>query len=166
MKQVEAAIAMHEERDARQMADAELLTRTTGAAMEIDLNADLGEGRSSDEALLDLVSSANIAHCHWLARRAARPHMRDCVRWAVAPARGVSIGAIRASTIPENFGHPRRWTCPPREIYAGVLYQLGALSAIAQAEGGRIAHEAARRAYNQAARSRPEIADAIVLGGA
>ena len=32
--------------------------------MEIDLNADLGEGCGSDEALLDLVSSANIA-CGW-----------------------------------------------------------------------------------------------------
>ncbi len=29
--------------------------------MEIDLNADLGEGCGTDEALLDLVSSANIA---------------------------------------------------------------------------------------------------------
>ena len=29
--------------------------------MEIDLNADLGEGCNTDEALLDLVSSANIA---------------------------------------------------------------------------------------------------------
>ena len=29
--------------------------------MKIDLNADLGEGGSSDRALLQLVSSANIA---------------------------------------------------------------------------------------------------------
>ena len=49
--------------------------------MEIDLNADLGEGCGSDEALLDLVSSANIA-CGWHAGGANA--MRDCVRWAVA----------------------------------------------------------------------------------
>ncbi|WP_435529829.1 LamB/YcsF family protein, partial [Paraburkholderia caribensis] len=56
--------------------------------MEIDLNADLGEGCGSDEALLDLVSSANIA-CGW---HAGGPNaMRECVRWAVQ--KGVSIGA-------------------------------------------------------------------------
>ena len=48
--------------------------------MEIDLNADLGEGCNTDEALLDLVSSANIA-CGWHAGGATA--MRDCVRWAV-----------------------------------------------------------------------------------
>ena len=54
----------------------------------IDLNADLGEGCGSDEALLDLVSSANIA-CGWHAGGANAMH--DCVRWAVK--KGVSIGA-------------------------------------------------------------------------
>lgn len=50
---------------------------------------------------------------------------------------------------------------PPDEIYAGVLYQLGALAAIAKAEGGRIAHVKPHGAlYNQAART-PDIADAI-----
>ena len=124
--------------------------------MEIDLNADLGEGCGSDEALLDLVSSANIA-CGWHAGGAAA--MRDCVRWAVA--RGVSIGAHPSFNDPENFGR-KEMDLPASEIYAGVLYQLGALSAIAQAEGGRIAHVKPHGAlYNQAARN-PEIADAIV----
>ena len=51
---------------------------------------------------------------------------------------------------------------PANEIYAGVLYQLGALSAIAQAEGGRIAHVKPHGAlYNQAARD-AKIAEAIV----
>jgi UPF0271 protein len=51
---------------------------------------------------------------------------------------------------------------PAADIYAGVLYQLGALSAIAQAEGGRIAHVKPHGAlYNQAARD-AKIADAIV----
>jgi UPF0271 protein len=50
---------------------------------------------------------------------------------------------------------------PPADIYAGVLYQLGALSAIAQAEGGRIAHVKPHGAlYNQATRD-AGIADAI-----
>ena len=67
--------------------------------MEIDLNADLGEGCGSDEALLDLVSSANIA-CGWHAGGAQA--MRDCVRWAVQ--KGVSIGAHPSFNDPENFG--------------------------------------------------------------
>jgi UPF0271 protein len=123
--------------------------------MQIDLNADLGEGCGSDEALLDLVSSANIA-CGWHAGGATA--MRDCVRWAVQ--KGVAIGAHPSFHDPENFGR-KEMDLPPDEIYAGVLYQLGALAAIAKAEGGRIAHVKPHGAlYNQAART-PEIADAI-----
>jgi UPF0271 protein len=83
--------------------------------MEIDLNADLGEGCGSDEALLDLVSSANIA-CGWHAGGATA--MRDCVRWAVE--KGVSIGAHPSFNDPENFGR-KEMDLPPSEIYAGVL---------------------------------------------
>ncbi|WP_248320689.1 MULTISPECIES: 5-oxoprolinase subunit PxpA [unclassified Caballeronia] len=123
--------------------------------MQIDLNADLGEGCGSDEALLDLVSSANIA-CGWHAGGATA--MRDCVRWAVQ--KGVAIGAHPSFHDPENFGR-KEMDLPPDEIYAGVLYQLGALAAIAKAEGGRIAHVKPHGAlYNQAART-PDIADAI-----
>jgi UPF0271 protein len=124
--------------------------------MEIDLNADLGEGSGSDEALLDLVSSANIA-CGWHAGGANA--MRDCVRLAIA--KGVSIGAHPSFHDPDNFGR-KEMNLPADDIYAGILYQLGALSAIAQAEGGRVAHVKPHGAlYNQAARD-PEIAQAIV----
>jgi 5-oxoprolinase (ATP-hydrolysing) subunit A len=124
--------------------------------MEIDLNADLGEGCGADEALLGLVTSANIA-CGWHAGGAQA--MRDCVRWAVS--RNVSIGAHPSFHDPENFGR-KEMDLPAGEIYAGVLYQLGALSAIAQAEGGRIAHVKPHGAlYNQAARD-ARIADAVV----
>jgi len=122
----------------------------------IDLNADLGEGCGTDEALLDLVSSANIA-CGWHAGGALA--MRECVRWAVD--KGVSIGAHPSFNDPENFGR-KEMKLPTEDIYAGMLYQLGALSAIAQAEGGRIAHVKPHGAlYNQAARD-TQIADAIV----
>ena len=124
--------------------------------MEIDLNADLGEGCGSDEALLDLVSSANIA-CGWHAGGASA--MRECVRWAVG--KGVAIGAHPSFNDPENFGR-KEMDIPASDIYAGVLYQLGALAAIARAEGGRIAHVKPHGAlYNQAAKDRT-IADAIV----
>ncbi|HEY1608516.1 MAG TPA: 5-oxoprolinase subunit PxpA [Paraburkholderia sp.] len=123
--------------------------------MSIDLNADLGEGCGSDEALLDLVSSANIA-CGWHAGGAGT--MRECVRWAVQ--KGVAIGAHPSFNDPENFGR-KEMNLAPEEIYASVLYQVGALSAIARAEGGRVAHVKAHGAlYNQAARD-AKIADAI-----
>ena len=124
--------------------------------MEIDLNADLGEGCGSDEALLDLVSSANIA-CGWHAGGANA--MRDCVRWALQ--KGVAIGAHPSFNDPENFGRSEM-QLSNSEIYAGVLYQLGALDAITRGDGGRIHHLKPHGAlYNQAARD-PELADAIV----
>jgi 5-oxoprolinase (ATP-hydrolysing) subunit A len=124
--------------------------------MEVDLNADLGEGCGNDEALLDLVSSANIA-CGW---HAGSPSiMRQAVRWAVH--KGVAIGAHPSFNDPENFGRAEM-DVPPADVYAGVLYQLGALGAIAHAEGGRIAHVKPHGAlYNMAARD-IELADAIV----
>ena len=124
--------------------------------MNIDLNADLGEGGDADEALLGLVSSANIA-CGWHAGGANA--MRDCVRLAVQ--RGVAVGAHPSFHDPANFGR-KEMHLPPDDIYAGILYQLGALSAIAQAEGSRVTHLKPHGAlYNQAARD-PEIAQAIV----
>lgn len=124
--------------------------------MYVDLNADLGEGCAFDEALLDLVSSANVA-CGWHA--GGSNAMRDCVRWAAR--KGVSIGAHPSFYDPENFGRAEMHL-PPDDVYNGVLYQLGALAAIARAENVRIAHLKPHGAlYNQAARD-PALADAIV----
>jgi len=123
--------------------------------MHIDLNADLGEGAGSDEALLGLVSSANIA-CGWHAGDAKTMH--QCVRWAVA--QGVSIGAHPSFSDRENFGRSTMHL-PPDEIVSNVLYQVGALAAIVKAEGGRLAHVKAHgQLYNQAVKE-PELADAL-----
>ncbi len=86
--------------------------------MEIDLNADLGEGCDTNEALLELVSSANIA-CGWHA--GGPTAMRDCVCRAVQ--KGVAIGAHPSFNDPENFDR-KEMNLPPEEIYASVLYQL------------------------------------------
>jgi UPF0271 protein len=123
--------------------------------MQIDLNVDLGEGCDNDEALLGLVSSANIA-CGWHAGDART--MRQCVRWALD--KGVAIGAHPSFPDRENFGR-KEMQLPHDEVVAGVLYQVGALAAIARAEGGRLSHVKAHGAlYNQAARD-PALADAI-----
>jgi len=123
--------------------------------MQIDLNADLGEGAGSDEALLALVSSANIA-CGWHAGDAKT--MRQCVRWAMA--NGVAIGAHPSFPDRENFGRSTMHL-PPDEIVANMLYQIGALAAIVKAEGGTLAHVKPHgQLYNQAVKE-PELAAAL-----
>ncbi len=123
--------------------------------MQIDLNADLGEGCDNDEALLALVSSANIA-CGWHAGDAKT--MRQCVRWALD--NGVAIGAHPSFPDRENFGRSEM-NLPVDEVIAGMLYQIGALAAIVKAEGGRLAHVKPHGAlYNQAVKD-PALADAL-----
>lgn len=124
--------------------------------MEIDLNADLGEGCGDDEAILDCVSSANIA-CGWHAGDA------DTMRAAVlaAKARGVAVGAHPSFPDREHFGRSAM-QLPADTVYSGVLYQIGALQAIARAEGVHLTHVKPHGAlYNQAARD-PALAAAIV----
>ena len=107
--------------------------------MEIDLNADLGEGfgpwrLGDDEALLDVLSSANIA-CGF---HAGDPLiMERTVRAAIA--RGVDIGAHVG--FPDRQGFGRRVMHVARdELAAMVVYQLGALAGVARAAGHRMTH--------------------------
>ncbi|UIF86368.1 5-oxoprolinase subunit PxpA [Cupriavidus sp. UYPR2.512] len=124
--------------------------------MQIDLNADLGEGCDNDEALLALISSANIA-CGWHAGDAAT--MVQTVKWALA--RGVAIGAHPSYPDRENFGRTEMQR-DPEAVYADVLYQIGALDAIVRAQGGELHHVKPHGAlYNQAVRD-PALARAIV----
>jgi len=121
----------------------------------VDLNADLGEGCGSDAALLQLVSSANIA-CGFHAGDAQT--MLACVREALK--NGVSIGAHPSFPDRENFGRTAM-TLPPETVYAQVLYQIGGLAAIVRAEGGQLRHVKPHgMLYNQAAKDR-DLADAI-----
>ena len=124
--------------------------------MQIDLNADLGEGCGNDEALLALISSANVA-CGWHAGDAAT--MLQTVKWAMA--HGVAIGAHPSFPDRENFGRTEMQR-DPEAVYADVLYQIGALAAIVRAQGGQLHHVKPHGAlYNQAARD-PALAEAIV----
>ncbi|SUX92633.1 LamB/YcsF family protein [Citrobacter koseri] len=123
--------------------------------MNIDLNADLGEGCASDAALLQLVSSAHIA-CGFHAGDAQT--MLASVREALK--NGVAIGAHPSFPDRENFGRTAM-TLPPETVYAQTLYQIGALAAIARAEGGVMRHVKPHgMLYNQAAKD-PLLADAI-----
>jgi UPF0271 protein len=102
----------------------------------IDLNADLGESEpfeaSSEEALLDLVSSAHIA-CGF---HAGGPEtMRRTV--AAALERGVRIGAH--PSYPDRAGFGRRELGRPAALVADdVVYQVAALQGIAVAHGAGV----------------------------
>jgi UPF0271 protein len=123
--------------------------------MRIDLNADLGEGCGNDEALLDVVTSANVA-CGWHAGDAAT--MEATVR--AAHARGVAIGAHPSYADREHFGR-RELERSADGIYDDVVAQLGALDDIVRRCGARLQHVKAHGAlYNRAARD-PIVADAI-----
>ncbi|WP_288500863.1 5-oxoprolinase subunit PxpA [uncultured Erwinia sp.] len=123
--------------------------------MKVDLNADLGEGCENDRALLQLVSSANIA-CGFHAGDAET--MLQSVRWALEF--GVAIGAHPSFPDRENFGRTAM-QLPPETVYAQVLYQVGALKALTESEGGKLVHVKPHgMLYNQAARD-PQLADAI-----
>ena len=123
--------------------------------MRIDLNADLGEGCSTDAAILELVSSINIA-CGVHAGNAET--MQNLVR--TARARAIAIGAHPSFPDREHFGR-REMQLPLPVVRAELLYQIGALDAIARAEGAELAHVKPHGAlYNQAARE-PELAQCI-----
>jgi UPF0271 protein len=114
--------------------------------MKIDLNADLGEGMD-DAAILPLLTSANVA----CAQHAGSPALMDrTVRLALE--NGVRIGAHPGYSDRENFGRTNQ-SLPEDELKALVLYQLGALGAVARARGAKLVHVKAHGAlYNQAAK--------------
>jgi UPF0271 protein len=125
--------------------------RNSSLQPTIDLNADLGEGfgrsrASEDEALLDLVSSANIA-CGFHAGDATT--MRDTVR--AAAQRGVAIGAHPSYPDIPGFGR-NELGLSPKEIRFHVAYQLRALRDICVNEKARLSYAKPHGAlYNRAA---------------
>lgn len=129
--------------------------------LTIDLNADLGEGSgraraTNDEALLDLVSSANVA-CGFHAGDATT--MRDTVR--AAKLRGVTIGAHPSYPDIPGFGR-RELGFSPKEISLHVEYQIRALRDVCGAERAKLSYVKPHGAlYNRAARD-PEAATAVV----
>ena len=129
----------------------------------VDLNADLGEGfgesrLSEDHALLDLVSSANVA-CGFHAGDVMT--MRDTVRAALE--RGVTIGAHPSYPDLPGFGR-RELGLPAREIERHVEYQIRALADVCSLHGARIAYVKPHGAlYNRAVWD-AKVADAIVEG--
>ena len=105
----------------------------------VDLNADLGEGFGAwrlgdDEAMLDVVTSANIA-CGFHAGDPALLR-RTC---RAAAERGVRIGAQVGYRDLAGFGR-RFIDAAPEDLSADVIYQIGALQALAHAAGSAVSY--------------------------
>lgn len=123
--------------------------------MEIDLNADLGEGAGFDADLMPLVTSANV--CCGL--HAGGPD----VMWEtldLADDHGVVVGAHPGYADREHFG--RRERMPgPEEVIALCLYQIGGLMGLA-AEGVVRYVKPHGALYNQACRD-PDVAGQLAI---
>jgi UPF0271 protein len=128
--------------------------------MRCDLNADVGESFGTytlgqDALLMPALTSANVA-CGF---HGGDPGvMRETV--ALARQHSVAIGAH--PSFPDLVGFGRReMKATPREVEDLVVYQIGALAAVAAAQGARLQHVKAHGAlYNMAARE-AALADAI-----
>ncbi|MDZ4234231.1 MAG: 5-oxoprolinase subunit PxpA [Dietzia sp.] len=109
------------------------------AVASVDLNADLGEGfgvwqLGDDDAMLDIVTSANVA-CGF---HAGDPTTLTRVCRAAAE-RGVRIGAQVSYRDLAGFGR-RFIDVEPEDLTADVMYQIGALSALAGASGAQVSY--------------------------
>ena len=105
----------------------------------IDLNADLGEGfgvwrLGDDDAMLEIVTSANVA-CGFHAGDPAGL-LRVC---RSAAERGVRIGAQVSYRDLAGFGR-RFIDVAAEDLVADVVYQIGALQALAHASGTTVSY--------------------------
>jgi UPF0271 protein len=129
--------------------------------MNIDLNADLAEGygdwrMGDDEALLEVLSSANLA-CGF---HAGDPTiMQRTIRRARD--RGVDIGAHVGFPDRQGFGR-RPMQLGAEELAALVIYQLGALTGLAHANGARVTHMSFHGALGNMAAADREYAEPLL----
>lgn len=131
------------------------------AVRTIDLNSDLGEGygpwvMGDDKAMLDIVTSANIA----CGGHASDPEtMFRTLTWARE--RNITVGAHPSYPDKEGFGR-RRLPFPPAEVERFVAAQTGALMAIAALAGTRVSYVKPHGALANVASEDRAIAEAIV----
>lgn len=131
--------------------------------MKININADIGEGYGTyrmgdDEALMPLIGSANIA----CGMHAGDPSvMVRTIR--LAQGAGVSVGAHPGFNDIWGFGR-RQIQMNPADVENLVTYQIGALQALAAANGVSVTHVKPHGALNNMAHDQLEIALAIARG--
>lgn len=121
----------------------------------VDLNADLGEGVGNDAAILDFVTSANIACGFHAGGPALMAHTID-----LAKRKGAAIGAHPGFQDLEGFGR-RMLDTSPQEVHDLVVYQVGALSGFARAAGVPMKHVKPHGALYNASANDGALADSI-----
>ncbi len=131
--------------------------------MEVDLNCDLGEGCAFDEELMALVTSVNIA-CGFHAGDASTA--RAALDQALE--HGVQVGAHPSFPDREHFGRSET-SRTEQQVFDDCVYQIGALSGLAQAVGARLRHVKPHGAlYHQACRevayARPVVEATALFG--
>lgn len=129
--------------------------------MKIDLNSDLGESLGAwrmgdDAAMLDIVSSANVA-CGFHAGDAAG--ILSTLK--AAQARGVTVGAHVAYPDLAGFGR-RAMDVASADLVADVIYQIGALQGLATAADTTVRYVKPHGAlYNTIAQDKRQAQDVI-----
>jgi UPF0271 protein len=120
--------------------------------MQIDLNCDLGEGMQTDEQIIPLISSANIA-CGFHAGDSIT--MKNTIASCIQ--HHVSIGAHPSWPDKENFGR-MEMQLSSAELYNIISEQLNIISQLIHEQGGKLVHVKPHGAlYNQSAKD-PSIA--------
>lgn len=128
--------------------------------MDIDLNADLGEGAGFDSRLMPLVTSANV--CCGLHAGGPGEIARTL---GLAHKHRVAVGAHPGYADRESFGRTEM-ELGNQDLVALCVYQLGALDAMAAALGLSVQYVKPHGAlYNQACRDR-RVADLVVIAAA
>ena len=129
--------------------------------MKMDLNSDLGESfgawsMGDDAAMLDIVSSANVA-CGFHAGDAAG----ILATLKAAKARNVVVGAHVAYRDLAGFGR-RNMDVASSDLVADVIYQIGALQGLARAAGTTVKYVKPHGAlYNTIAQDKRQAMDVI-----
>lgn len=129
--------------------------------MKVDLNCDMGEGfgpwpMGDDEAMLDIVSSANIA-CGF---HAGDPSIM--FRTAeIAKRKGVAIGAHPGFNDLHGFGRRFIKGDSSAEIERMIAYQIGAMQAVASLAGHKVTYVKVHGALNNMANEDEDLALAI-----
>lgn len=129
--------------------------------MLIDLNSDMGESfgawkMGEDDEMLSIVTSANIA-CGF---HAGDPDVMANTLSA-ANAKGVGAGAHPSFLDIQGFGRRQILGETPDQIQRQIIYQIGALKALAESQGYSLQHVKTHGAMGNMAAEDPELAMAV-----
>ncbi len=124
----------------------------------IDLNSDLGEGfgkytLGDDEAMLDIVSSVNVACGFHAGDPDIMAHLAERTKQ-----KGIALGAHPGFRDLHGFGRREIYGIPASELENLVIYQIGALQALARSHGQQLSHVRAHGALGNLSDSDSEIA--------